>query len=149
MGCSPRRHTPGPPSDQSAGIAKNQGLLRPHARGAAPDVRDPAHDDEAASRAAGPHIPSAHRHRRGGRRKRTRRARQQSHEDRSTADATVTQAKSCLIDTTARLGHSKWPRLSASQADKGRATPNRTEKIARYELADSGILRNLVPNLSA
>src|ERR1700726_90259 len=80
---------------------------------------------------------------------RRRRARQQSHEDRSTAGATVTQAKSCLIDTTARPGHSKWPRLSTSQVDKRRATPNRTEKIARYELADSGILRHFVPNLSA
>ncbi|MFN4922617.1 hypothetical protein [Bradyrhizobium sp.] len=80
---------------------------------------------------------------------RRRRARQQSHEDRSTAGASVTPAKSCLIDTTARPGHSKRPRLSTSQADKRRATPNRTDKIGRCELADSGILRHLVPNLSA
>lgn len=37
-------YTSGPPSGQSAGIAKNPGLLRPRA---APDIRDPAHDDEA------------------------------------------------------------------------------------------------------
>ncbi len=32
-----------------------KGVLRPHTLGAAADVRDPAHDDEAASRAADPH----------------------------------------------------------------------------------------------
>src|ERR1700751_1097296 len=51
-------------------------------RGAAADVRDPAHDDEAASRAADPHIPGAHRHRRGGRRKRTRGAGEDPHDAR-------------------------------------------------------------------
>ena len=50
-------------------LPTNQGVLRSHALGAAADVRDPAHDNEAASRAADPRIPRAHRHCRGGRRK--------------------------------------------------------------------------------
>ena len=66
MGCGPRHHTLGPPSGQSAGTTTNQGVLRPHTLGAAADVRDPAHDGEAASRAADPHISGAHRHCRGG-----------------------------------------------------------------------------------
>ena len=54
VGCGPRRHAPGRPSGESAGPATDQGVLRPHTLGAAPDVRDPAHDDEAAPRAADP-----------------------------------------------------------------------------------------------
>jgi hypothetical protein len=66
MGCGPRRHTVGRPSGQGAGTTTYQGVLRPHARGAAADVRDPAHDDAAAPRSADRDISGPYRHCRRG-----------------------------------------------------------------------------------
>jgi hypothetical protein len=66
---------------KALGLRRIKGFCDP-TRSAAADVRDPAHDDEAASRAAGPHILGAHRHRRRGRRKRTRGTRQNPHDPR-------------------------------------------------------------------
>ena len=63
-------------------LRRIKGFCDRTALGAAADVRDPAHDDEAASRAADPRVPGAHRHCRGGRRKRTRGAREDPHDAR-------------------------------------------------------------------